>query len=864
MKKNKGFTLVELVAVLVLIAVLGIIIYPRVSNIVEENKKKAFMESVKSTIRSYDTYLASENYPDLGEIDITSGIIPTVEASNWKSGVIEKIGNDIYVENFYDGNFCAFGYEDSLVLTRGECKKTPNSCFAFDETTKTITGYKLGGSCTRTVIIPDVIKGVNVEAIGSNAFYNKGLDYVIMPATIVTIGEFAFASNKLTSITIPNNVVSIGRGAFNDNNLPDQQAFIYKKNADKTYDTTHLVGYGGKKRSNIVVPENVEIIGDYAFRYNDITSITLPEGLKEIRSHAFWYNYLTEIELPSTLKVIESHGFASNEISNLILPDSLTTLGNYAFERNGLDNVTIPNTITSLGTHTFFCNNLTEISIPSNWTSIPIATFQDNDIESLTIPSNIKIIGNYAFYNNPINTINLGSVEEIGYYAFRYNHIEELIIPSSVEVIYDYAFADNWLYEVTFNEGLYAIWDGAFYNNGLQSIVCPSTLRYIGVQAFTYNYIETVSLNDGLLAIYWGAFCDNELTSVTIPSTVVELESYVFNANKISGDAAFIYARNNDGSIDNTHLISYGGNASTITVPSNVQDIGVEAFAYNENIRNIILPDSLDWISEYAFADSSLTSINFPTPLLYIGEYAFANCNLSSVSFSSALEEIGKHAFQNNNISSVTFSEGLLAIKEDAFKYNQITSLVLPSSIELIENDAFLGNEISSLSLPEGTYIDLTEGSMFNDNDLSDEDAFIYARNADGTVDYTTLVSYGGSKKENIIVPSTVKILEDRCFRETGITSIVLPEGLREIHYDALTRTEITEIELPSTLLVLDDDVFYETNITSLSIPASINYINPGAFDAMSKLTTIYIDKEYNSIEGAPWGAANASVEWAE
>jgi hypothetical protein len=30
----------------------------------------------------------------------------------------------------------------------------------------------------------------------------------------------------------------------------------------------------------------------------------------------------------------------------------------------------------------------------------------------------------------------------------------------------------------------------------------------------------------------------------------------------------------------------------------------------------------------------------------------------------------------------------------------------------------------------------------------------------------------------------------------------------------------------------------------------------------MSKLTSIIIDKEYNSIEGSPWGATNAAVEW--
>ena len=66
-KNKKGFTLVELLAVLIILALISVIVYPRVNTIVEKNKKKAFIESVKSTIRSYDSYLASENYPQLAE-----------------------------------------------------------------------------------------------------------------------------------------------------------------------------------------------------------------------------------------------------------------------------------------------------------------------------------------------------------------------------------------------------------------------------------------------------------------------------------------------------------------------------------------------------------------------------------------------------------------------------------------------------------------------------------------------------------------------------------------------------------------------------------------------------------------------------
>ena len=56
---------------------------------------------------------------------------------------------------------------------------------------------------------------------------------------------------------------------------------------------------------------------------------------------------------------------------------------------------------------------------------------------------------------------------------------------------------------------------------------------------------------------------------------------------------------------------------------------------------------------------------------------------------------------------------------------------------------------------------------------LNDASAFVYARNADGTVDNTTLVSYGGSKVKvyNVTIPANVTTLASKAFRYCGIKS---------------------------------------------------------------------------------------------
>lgn len=54
---------------------------------------------------------------------------------------------------------------------------TPESCFPFDSTTGTVTGYygneagdPSNPACPRGISIPDVIDGVSVSAIGQHAF----------------------------------------------------------------------------------------------------------------------------------------------------------------------------------------------------------------------------------------------------------------------------------------------------------------------------------------------------------------------------------------------------------------------------------------------------------------------------------------------------------------------------------------------------------------------------------------------------------------------------------------------------------------------------------------------------------------------
>lgn len=93
--------------------------------------------------------------------------------------------------------------------------------------TATIVGYTGGGD---TVIIPQMLDGYTVTAIGDSAF-NKSNEIreencsVTLPDTIKSIGKFAFRNMNITSINLPDGLEDIGKGHSSAAN-PSHTAYL--------------------------------------------------------------------------------------------------------------------------------------------------------------------------------------------------------------------------------------------------------------------------------------------------------------------------------------------------------------------------------------------------------------------------------------------------------------------------------------------------------------------------------------------------------------------------------------------------------------------------------------------------------------
>ena len=96
---------------------------------------------------------------------------------------------------------------------------------------------------------------------------------------------------------------------------------------------------------------------------------------------------------------------------------------------------------------------------------------------------------------------------------------------------------------------------------------------------------------------------------------------------------------------------------------------------------------------------------------------------------------------------------------------------------------------------------------------------------------------------KTIVLPSTVKTLQDRAFRDTSASSVALNEGLTNISYQAFRNaSNITSVEIPSTVTTISREAFQHSGVKSLVVPETVTTLEYGALRDMKELETITIE----------------------
>ena len=208
----------------------------------------------------------------------------------------------------YDISYSCCGLEQITVDINNKVYDSRNNCNALIET----KSNKLILGCKNTVI-PDT-----VSTIEKLAFTKIDIVRITIPKSVKKIGKYAFTDCKdLTGITVDKN----------------NKVFDSRNNCNAIIETaTNKLLFGCK---NTVIPDDVEIIGDYAFSgITALKTIAIPDGIKKIGKCAFeGCRNLTELTIPESVISIAPWSF--EECPDLVIKGSKNSYAHkYAVNNN--------------------------------------------------------------------------------------------------------------------------------------------------------------------------------------------------------------------------------------------------------------------------------------------------------------------------------------------------------------------------------------------------------------------------------------------------------------------------------------------------------------------------------------------------
>ena len=484
--------------------------------------------------------------------------------------------------------------------------------YSFQEDgTAMLTGHE---AVTGSVVIPGEIEGVpltriddrvfeddfpgitdvtileGITSIGYSAFYGcAGLKEVNLPDSLIVIEKCAFEScTALKSIVLPENLQRLESRAFlgctylGDITVPEGLTDIGKNAFSGRFLSTvrdesgmaivnNIVVDGSLCSGDIVIPEHVTGITEYAFQEEPIESVTILGTLDHIGHHAFFgcdsltkvtfaegtvslgeamfsgCSALTDITLPESLTEISGSAFAScTALTEVPLHEGITSIGPSAFDScSGLTELTLPASVSVIGNCAFAnCGALLSVVLPEGLTAIPDQLFSEClKLKSIEIPESAASIGADAFKNTywlkrksasePGNLVIINGILIEGKYSS-----DDVVIPDTVHTIGHNAFRDGQkAAAIQIPEGTTQIGSYAFSNCAvLESVSVPESVTFIDSRAF-YG-------SESLTTIYYaGSEADwakieinqdnmNDLENITI----IYGEETVYETGDLDGD----------------------------------------------------------------------------------------------------------------------------------------------------------------------------------------------------------------------------------------------------------------------------------------------------------------------------------------
>ncbi|MDR0831680.1 MAG: leucine-rich repeat domain-containing protein [Bacillales bacterium] len=350
-----------------------------------------------------------------------------------------------------------------------------------------------------------------------------------------------------------------------------------------------------------------------------------------------------------------------------------------------------------------------------------------------------------------------------------------------------------------------------YYHNGLSVSTIDS---FYGC----YN-LESIILPNSIINI--GSFYNcNSLKSIVIPRSVESIRYHVFYGCR---SLTSISVENNnyftsiDGvlfDINVSKLIAYpiAKTTQTYNLPYGVKSIDDETFKECHNLKEIILPDSVESIGENAFRSSGLINITIPDSVTSLGAMAFNRCtSLKSITLSNNITVINDQTFYGcASLESIVIPDSVTVMGIYIFYLcSKLTSVILSNNLTNIGIRTFYQcTSLTSVVLPEGL-ISIGVSAFAGCSSLTDIDI------PDSITSIGDTAFSSCYNLKTIIIPNKVEIIGDGSFSNClKLESIILSNSLIYIGADAFNNCRILKtIIIPSSVTVIMQQAFKSCTI---------------------------------------------------
>ena len=353
------------------------------------------------------------------------------------------------------------------------------------------------------------------------------------------------------------------------------------------------------------------------------------------------------------------------------------------------------------------------------------------------------------------------------------------------------------------------------------------------------------------------AFSENESKTADYVGEQIDLNNIIFNLDVIPKNivAPFTTSAVDSGVID----------SGTTDDGFEYEIYGTYEEKFNEKeewVTDILTRDYVV-ITEYSGTKSDISvpaSIKGVT-VTHIGEWAFANSSLVSINIPDSVSAIGNCAFYGcSSLTKINIPDSVSTIEDSTFGYcTSLTKITIPDSVSTIEDSAFEScSSLASLTIPDSV---ISIGSSA----FRDCSSLIKIKLSENMTFIEKGLFAGCSKLASIDIPDGVAYIGSGAFQNcTSLNKVKFPSELSVIKDSAFQNTGFTEITIPDGITVIDRNTFCEcANLKNVTIPDSVEEIGKNAFSVCQSLKNITVPETVKILEDKFYGGYYSfSSDW--